>query len=118
MSGEKEAREVLSRQRQIMKAQDETLDSISETMDRLKNIGYVQDKIPIFINTKKKNVFTRISHERSSNRLAMNQELDTHNNILNDLDTNVDITKGAVKRSTDKTKHVRDNASGGYCIVS
>lgn len=48
----------------------------------------------------------------------MNQELDTHNNILDDLDTNVDITKGAVKRSTDKTKHVRDNASGGYCVVS
>ena len=113
MSGEKEAREVLSRQRQIMKAQDETLDSISETMDRLKNIGYVQDKIPH--QYKKKRTFLR---ERSSNRLAMNQELDTHNNILDDLDTNVDITKGAVKRSTDKTKHVRDNASGGYCVVS
>tara|TARA_A100001015_G_C14921052_1_gene684354 strand:+ start:1030 stop:1152 length:123 start_codon:yes stop_codon:yes gene_type:complete len=38
-SGEKEAREVLARQKQIMKDQDETLDSISETMDRLKNIG-------------------------------------------------------------------------------
>ncbi len=48
----------------------------------------------------------------------MNQELDDHNKILDDLDTNVDITKGAVKRSTDKTKHVRDNASGGYCVVS
>jgi hypothetical protein len=41
VGGEKEAREVLSQQRKIMKAQDETLDSISETMERLKHIGYV-----------------------------------------------------------------------------
>ena len=62
--------------------------------------------------------FTRERFFLFRHRLAMNQELDAHNNILDDLDTNVDITKGAVKRSTDKTKHVRDNASGGYCVVS
>jgi hypothetical protein len=50
--------------------------------------------------------------------MAMNEELDTHNNILDDLDMDVDVTKGAIKRSTDKTKNVRENASGGYCVVS
>ena len=42
----------------------------------------------------------------------MNQELDAHNNILDDLDTNVDITKGAVKRSTDKTNMLETICGG------